>query len=190
MIGSLIGAAASIGSSIFGGIKASAARRKAKRELNSQLADNEDWYNRRYNEDATQRADAHRLLQRVEDAIRKRNQRAAGTAAVMGGTDESTAAAQAANNAAMTDAVSSIAASNDRRKDSIESQYNNRKAVLRGQKAAYNEQTANNITSEIGNVAQAAGSIIDNIKGAEESKEDARRKAIADLKFTPDLNIQ
>ena len=58
LIGSAIGAVGSI----FGGIKASKAMKKAKRNVEAQRQKNQDWYDRRYNEDATQRADAQRIL--------------------------------------------------------------------------------------------------------------------------------
>ena len=92
-----------------------------------QQQDNQDWYDRRYNEDATQRADAQRLLQMTEESIKNRNRQAAGTQAVMGGTEESVAAAKAANSQALADATSQIAASADARKDAIEQQYLQRK---------------------------------------------------------------
>lgn len=53
MIGSLIGSAMQIGSSIFGGISTSKAMKKVKANLEDQQKQNEAWYNRRYNEDAT-----------------------------------------------------------------------------------------------------------------------------------------
>ena len=105
LIGSAIGAAGSI----FGGIKASKAMKKAKRNVEAQRQKNQDWYDRRYNEDATQRADAQRILTQTEESIKQRNKQAAGSAAVMGGTDESVAAAKAANNQALADATSQIA---------------------------------------------------------------------------------
>ena len=92
-----------------------------------QQQENQDWYNRSYNEDATQRADAQRMLQRTEEIIKNRNRQAAGTQAVMGGTEESVAAAKAANSQALADATSQIAASADARKDAIEQQYLQRK---------------------------------------------------------------
>ena len=45
LIGSAIGAA----DSIFGGIKASKAMKKAKRNVEAQRQKNQDWYDRRYN---------------------------------------------------------------------------------------------------------------------------------------------
>ena len=85
LIGSAIGAAGSI----FGGISASKAMKRAKKNVEAQRQKNQDWYDRRYNEDATQRADAQRILTQTEESIKQRNKQAAGSAAVMGGTDES-----------------------------------------------------------------------------------------------------
>lgn len=108
-------------------------KREAGALHDEQLARNEDWYNRRYNEDATQRADAQRLISMTEESIKKRNKAAAAKAAVVGGTDESVAAEKEQNNQALADAVSRIAASADSRKDAIEQQYMQKKD-------AYDEQ--------------------------------------------------
>lgn len=123
MIGSIIGGALKVGGSIFGGIKASKAAKKAKRNIEEQRRKNQDWYDRRYNEDATQRSDAQRILTMTEESIKNRNRQAAGSAAVMGGTDESVAAAKEANNQALADATAQIAAQADARKDNIEATY-------------------------------------------------------------------
>lgn len=119
LIGSAIGAAGSI----FGGISASKAMKRAKKNVEAQRQKNQDWYDRRYNEDATQRVDAQRILTQTEESIKQRNKQAAGSAAVMGGTDESVAAAKAANNQALADATSQIAANAEARKDNIEATY-------------------------------------------------------------------
>ena len=79
----LIGGAIGAAGGIFGGISASKALRQMKRNVEAQRKSNQDWYDQRYNEDATQRADAQRLLTMTEESIRKRNQQAAGSAAVM-----------------------------------------------------------------------------------------------------------
>ena len=133
MIGSLIGGAMKIGGSIFGGISASKAMKRVKQNIEDQQRRNQDWYDRRYNEDATERADAQRILTITQDNIRKRNQQAAGTQAVMGGTDESVAAAKAQNNEALAEATSQIAVNGERRKDAIEQQYQSTDAQLQNQ---------------------------------------------------------
>ena len=87
LIGSAIGAAGSI----FGGISASKAMKKIQRNVEAQRQKNQNWYDRRYNEDYTQRSDAQRILTQTEESIKNRNKQAAGIQAVMGGTDESVA---------------------------------------------------------------------------------------------------
>lgn len=130
ILGTAIGGALGIGGSIFGGISASKAMKKIRRNLKDQMRENQSWFDRRYNEDATQRADAQRILTITNENIRRRNQAAAGTQAVMGGTEESVAAAKAANNEALAEAASQIAANGERRKDQIEAQYRQTKADL------------------------------------------------------------
>ena len=130
MIGAIIGGAVGATGSILGGISKNNAIKKQMEMVAQQQRDNQDWYDRRYNEDATQRADAQRLLQITEESIKKRNKAAAGTAAVMGGTDESVAAEKEAGNKAMADAVSQINAAGEARKEQIENQYLSRKENL------------------------------------------------------------
>ena len=119
LIGSAIGAAGAI----FGGISASKAMKKMKRNVEAQRQKNQNWYDRVYNEDATQRADAMRILTQTEESIKKRNKQAAGTAAVMGGSEEAVALAKEANNEALADATAQIAANAEARKDNIEATY-------------------------------------------------------------------
>ena len=111
----LIGTAIGAVGSIFGGISASKAMKKMKANVEAQKKANQDWYDRRYNEDATQRADAQRILTLTQENIKNRNKAAAGAQAVMGGTDESTAAAKEANNKALADATATIAVNGEQR---------------------------------------------------------------------------
>ena len=158
-IGSLISGALTLGSSIYGGIAASRAMKNVKNNIKDQQRENEDWFNRRYNEDATQRADAQRILTTLQENIRNRNKAAAGTAAVTGGTEESVAAAKAANNEALADAASRIAAQAEIRKDNIESQYRAKDAQLENQQNQMEANKANAIASAMGGVASAAGNM-------------------------------
>ena len=153
----LIGTALGAVGSILGGVKASKAMKEAKRQVERQKKENRDWFDRRYNEDATHRADAQRVLSMTEDSIRRRNRAAAGTQAVMGGTDESTAAAKAANNQALADATAAIAAAGEARKDRIEQQYRERDAELDAQLGAIEAGRAQNIAQATSGVLGAAG---------------------------------
>ena len=158
-LGSLIGGAMKIGGSIFGGLKASQAMKQVRKNLDNQLRENQDWYDRRYNEDATQRADAQRMLTMTMDAIRERNRAAAGTQAVMGGTEESVAATKAANANALADTAAQIAVAGANRKDNIESQYITRKGAINDKLNNLQQQKANNIINAVNGVSSAASDI-------------------------------
>lgn len=155
MVGSLVGAGLSAVGSIFGGISASKAMKKVKKNLQSQKQANQDWYDRRYNEDVTQRADAQRILTKTEESIRNRNRQAAGTQAVMGGTEESVAAAKAANNQALAEAASQIAVAGDARKDQIEQTYQQRDAQLNDALNNIEINKAHAISSAVQGLSQA-----------------------------------
>lgn len=159
MIGSLVGAGLSAVGSIFGGISASKAMKKVKKNLQQQKQANQDWYDRRYNEDATQRADAQRILTKTEESIRNRNRQAAGAQAVMGGTEESVAAAKAANNQALADATSQIAVNAEARKDQIEQTYQQRDAQINDALNNLEINKAQAISSAVQGVAQAGAGI-------------------------------
>jgi hypothetical protein len=159
MIGSLIGAGVSAIGNIFGGVKASQAMKKVKSNLEQRKRDNQAWYDRRYNEDATQRADAQRILTKTQDAIRDRNRQAAGMQAVSGGTEESVAAAKAANNAALAEAASRIAVAGDARKDRVEEQYLQRQGQLDDSLNQMEVNRANSIASATKTLGETAGTL-------------------------------
>lgn len=159
LLGGAIGAGLGAVGSIFGGIAASKAMKNIKNNLNAQRSANKDWYDRRYNEDATQRADAQAIITRTEQAIRDRNRQAAGTQAVMGGTEESTAATKAANNQALAEATATIAVNGDRRKDAIEQQYQAKDEAIQSQLNDLERQKAENVAQAIQGVAQAGANI-------------------------------
>jgi len=161
-LGSLIGGAMKIGGSIFGGIAASRAMKQVRRNLEQQQRENQDWYDRRYNEDATQRADAQRMIALTNEAIKQRNKAAAGTAAVMGGTEESLATTKAANASALADTAAQIAVAGANRKDQIENQYMSRKDTINKQLNDMQTQKANNIISAVNGVSSAASDIAAN----------------------------
>lgn len=156
--------------SIAGGIASSRARKKAKQYLEQQRQKNENWYNRRYNEDETQRADAQRLLTMTEEAIKNRNKASAGTQAVTGGTAESVAADKAANAKALSDATAKIAANAASRKDAVDSQYRQTDQSIDNQLAGVEQQKATDIANATTGVLQTAGSIANSLDSAATAK--------------------
>lgn len=160
MIGALIGGAVGALGGLFGSSSKNKAIRKQMAKVNEMKKENQAWYDRRYNEDATQRADAQRLLTLTEESIKKRNKAAAGTAAVMGGTNESVAAAKEANSQALADVTSQIAASADQRKDRIEQQYLQKNDMYDQQLMDLESQKQSVLGSTIGGAASGALSMM------------------------------
>lgn len=159
MLGSIIGGGLGIAGSIIGGINQAKAMRDVSKNLKSQRQENKAWYERRYNEDGTQRADAQRMLQQTRDYIMQRNRAAEGTAAVMGGTDAAVAQQKAANNSAISDTAAQIAASAGERKDEIERQYMERDASIQDSLNNLKIGKAQAIGTAINGVAQAGAGI-------------------------------
>lgn len=173
MLGSLIGAGLGVASSIFGGISARKARRKQERMLAQQEQENQAWYDRKYNEDPTKRADTVRLLTQMQEQIKNRNKAARGRQAVMGGTEDSTTAVKEANNKTLADTTSQIVAANESRKDAIEGQYQARKDAIQnkrmGLEAEKAADTANVAAGVAGTAANIASTIDSGLSGAKKA---------------------
>ena len=163
MIGSLIGAGLGLVSSIAGGIANRKARRKQEQLLAQQQRENQAWYDRKYNEDPTKRADTVRLLTQMQEQIKNRNRAAKGRQAVMGGTEDSTTAVKEANNKTLADTTSQIVAANEARKDNIEQQYQQNKRSIQGQQmqmeAEKSAATANAVAGVAGTAANIAAAL-------------------------------
>jgi hypothetical protein len=156
ILGSLIGTGVGAIGTALGQWQASKAAKRAKANIESAKQQNQAWYERRYNEDATQRADAQRVLTMTADNIRKRNKQAAAAQAVTGGTDESVAATREANNQALASAASGIAANAQASKDNVEQRYQATNSDLNNQLTNIEMNRANQITTATSNFGQAA----------------------------------
>lgn len=165
MIGSIVGGAMKAAGAIAGGIASAKAMKNVKKNIEDQRQKNEDWYNQRYNEDATQRADAQAVLTQTQELLKQRNKQAAGNAAVMGATEESIAATNASNNQILADTMSNINASANARKDAIEQQYleNDNSYVEKLNDMEKNKAQA--ITDAAKGAGDAAGDVASGISG-------------------------
>lgn len=174
MIGALIGAGLGLASSIAGGIANRKARRKQEQMLAQQQRENQAWYDRRYNEDPTKRADTVRLLTQMQEQIKNRNRAAKGRQAVMGGTEDSTTAVKEANNKTLADTTSQIVAANEARKDAIEQQYQQNKRSIQGQQmqmeAEKSADTANAVAGVAGTAANIAATLDAGTGGAKKAQ--------------------
>lgn len=177
MIGTLIGAGLGLASSIAGGIANRKARKKQEQMLAQQQRDNQAWYDRKYNEDPTKRADTVRLLTQMQEQIKNRNRAAKGRQAVMGGTEDSTTAVKEANNKTLADTTSQIVAANEARKDNIEQQYQQNKRSIQGQQMQMEAEKAGDTANVVAGVAGTAANIAASLdSGAGKSK-------------SPDMNV-
>lgn len=145
------------GTSIIGGAvkshKAYKAEQQQLEEIDRQRSENANWYNKRYYEDATQRADNQRLITQARAALQRNNMAASGQSAVMGATNATSAAMKEANNNALANTVSGVAANAARSKNAVEQAYMGRDAQLG------NMQTQANMASLEANNAAIDGAV-------------------------------
>ena len=175
MIGALIGAGLGLASSIAGGIANRKARKKQEQMLAQQQRDNQAWYDRKYNEDPTKRADTVRLLTQMQEQIKNRNRAAKGRQAVMGGTEDSTTAVKEANNKTLADTTSQIVAANEARKDAIEQQYQQNKRSIHGQQMQMEAEKSADTANVVSGVAGTAANIAATLDSGSGSSKDPKR---------------
>lgn len=155
----LIGAAGSILGNVLQRNAQKRAYQRQQDSLRRDAADNEAWYNRRYYEDATQRADTQRALAQARETFRSSNRAAMGRNAVMGGTNAQAAAAKEANNEAYADMVSQAAAAAESRKDNVEDAYLKEKQTLNGAQRTLDNTNDQANAEAIGNMATQVGQL-------------------------------
>lgn len=153
MIGTIIGAVASLGSAIYGGIKSSKENEKARRLIAKQRADNKRWYDMKRGQDYTMRSDVQAAINKQRELLDEQYKRARATNTVAGGTDASLALQRESANRATADMMSNVAANAAEYKDSIEQQY-------RAQDAALNQQQAQGHQQQAAQNAQAASQAV------------------------------
>ena len=175
MIGALIGAGLGLASSVAGGIANRKARKKQEQMLAQQQRDNQAWYDRKYNEDPTKRADTVRLLTQMQEQIKNRNRAAKGRQAVMGGTEDSTTALKEANNKTLADTTSQIVAANEARKDAIEQQYQQNKRSIQGQQMQMEAEKSADTANVVSGVAGTAANIAATLDSGSGSSKDPKR---------------
>lgn len=116
----LVGAGMGLASGIYGGIKSAKAAKKQEQLISKQEAENDAWYNRNYYQNYLDSSESRAAIKRVEDTMKKRNQEAQATAAVIGATPEAVLAQQENDQKLMSDTVGNLAARADARKEQID----------------------------------------------------------------------
>lgn len=160
MISSIIGAgtaAIGAGLSALGGARAARAKR---RELAKRESENNAWYDQRYNELGTERADAQAALSAMRAAQAQRMQAARGAGAVMGASAGSVAAEKAASNSAMAQTISQMNANNENNKMAIENTYMQNKNDISNQRIRAHEAQAQNMAAAGGQLSSLGAGIV------------------------------
>ena len=160
MVGAILGAAAQVGSSIYGAIESSQANKRAQQMIQNQRAENKKWYDQKMAEDYMQRSDVQNVLRKQRELLQEQYQRARATNIVAGGTDESLALQQQAANEAMGDTMANIAANASAYKDSVEQQYRAQDAALNQQIIGVEQGNAQAIAQAAGQVGSAVGGLM------------------------------
>lgn len=174
MVGAIIGAAAQVGSSIYGAIKSSQANAKAQQLLTNQRDENRKWYDERMAEDYTRRADIQNLLRKQKDLFNDQYKRARATNIVAGGTDESLALQKAAANEAMGETMADIAAQSTEYKQEIEDQFRAKDDAFNQQEVGIQQQKAQSIAAAAGQVGSAVSGLMTGLdKNSDITKKEA-----------------
>lgn len=190
MIATLIGAGLAVGSSLWGGYKASQAAKKANRQIANQRAANQAWFNRRYNEDYADTAAGQRLITQAKDYAKDNWKKAQGASRVGGATDESAAAAKEAGNKMVGNTISGIAAADTARKDRIDAQYRSLDNSLAQQQIAVEQNRAAQISqaaSQASNAMMNAGAYIDGLD-ASKASDAVKTSGVADVTYQGGLH--
>ena len=182
MVGSIIGAAAQVGSSIYGAIKSSQANKKAMDLIRSQRDENKKWYDQKMAEDYMQRSEVQNVLRKQRELLQEQYQRARATNIVAGGTDESLALQQQAANATMGDTMANIAANASAYKDSIEQQYRTQDAALNQQLVGVHQAQGEAIANAAGQIGSAVGGLMTGAVGdAIDAKVAAKKNGVTQV---------
>lgn len=192
MIGAIIGAAAQVGSSIYGAVKSSQANKRAQQMIQNQRDENKKWYDQRMAEDYMQRSDVQNVLRKQRELLSEQYQRARATNIVAGGTDESLALQQQAANEAMGNTMADIAANAANYKDSVENQYRAQDAALNQQQMGVEQTKAQSIAQAASQMGSAVSGLMSGLGKSSSSEAsdiaDTNAKiAEFDKKFSPTL---
>ena len=159
MLLSAIAAFGSIGSAIYGGIKASQANNEARNMLGNFRQDRRRWYQAEGARDYTSRADVQSLLTKQRDLLTEQYRRSRATNIVAGGTDASLALQRDAANRTIANTTSSVAAQGARYKDAIAAEGRNVDSNLFAQQVAAQQAKANAIANAAGQASKAFSGI-------------------------------
>lgn len=174
MIGAIIAGAGALAGGIMSAVNAN----KQRKALKAMRRRNDAWYERNYNEDATQRADAVAMMTKLEEDIKDRNRGAAGRSAVMGVTDEGARAEREANSKATGEAAANIVAASAGRKEAVEREHKQRDESLDQAEANVSAQQTANMAAATQGVTAAGAAMAGGKMGNDTGKETAEAEQL------------
>ena len=140
---------AGIGTSIASGVIASNAAKEAKQEHIQKMGMLDNWFNKQYYSDITQRTDIQNMLRILQENQEKTAKRDEALAAITGATAESQLAAQESRNKSYADALAEIASNASTLKDTYLQNYMAQK--MGAQNPQYSILT--NLSSQLGSAS-------------------------------------
>lgn len=149
-----------IGGAVANGILGAKSAAKQRRMINEQRDKNQAWYDRRYNEVGTERADAKAALTAMRDAQTQRMANAAGRSAVMGGSSNQAAIEKQSANNAIGNTISGINAGAESRKAGIENQYMQQDNKFADALLKNEQQRQQNISGAVTTAGNAAAGMV------------------------------
>ena len=144
----------------MGAIAGAKAYRNQMKNLRQQERENRNWYDRRYNENATERADSVALNEQAKQHFAEQMAQHQGTAAVMGGTNAQLAAEKNAEASGYAGIQAQRQQMADTRKDTIENKYMENKTNIQNKMLEMEAQRAQNIQQAAGQMAQAGSDLM------------------------------
>jgi hypothetical protein len=160
LYGSIISGAGQGAAATMGGIFSTLQMRKVKNGIKAAKQRSQQWYDKEYNADFTQRADAQSALTKARNILDAKYKQAQGASAVAGATDESVAQQKSAANNTLAAITSNIAERADAYKEQVRANYENQQAQADNAMMGYN-------TAQAQNIANAAAAVGESFKSAE-----------------------
>lgn len=155
LIGGIISGAGQGVSSILGGAFGAAKIRRNQKVIDAQRNRSQAWYDREYNADFTQRADAQAALGKAREILDSRYKQAESQAAITGATPEAIAMQKQAGNNVLAGITSNIAARADAYKEQVRANYENQQNAADSAEMNKNVNLANNISRAASGLAQS-----------------------------------
>ena len=136
------------------------AYRNQMKNLRKQERENQNWYDRRYNENATERADSVALNEQAKQHFAEAMAQHQGVAAVMGGTNAQLAAEKNAEAAGYANIQAQRQQMADTRKDTIENKFLTNKSNIQNKMLEMEQQRAAGIQTAASQMAQAGSDMM------------------------------